>query len=230
LSQISITSHTNALFFRPLSAAAWSMAFDNLSVAFNEIVTDLVSTFGKTGFLDIFVYRDIDKMFTFGYLYYALESVKGATRRTYPYAKENHQRGLYRKVHTGRTRSHTTAFDDRPRLGPAGSSGASRARNRDRKARAATGLDASWRLFRFDQTRQDRRRNPRRFIRRQTDGLSCFAPAVHAGATQWRTQWIIAIKASSAKPFPKFGEAELLDLASDIAANGQHNPIVLYQG
>jgi hypothetical protein len=33
-----------------------------------------------------------------------------------------------------------------------------------------------------------------------------------------------------AKLFPKYGEEELLDLASDIAANGLHNPIVLYQG
>ena len=30
--------------------------------------------------------------------------------------------------------------------------------------------------------------------------------------------------------FPKYGEEELLDLASDIAANGLHNPIALYQG
>ena len=33
-----------------------------------------------------------------------------------------------------------------------------------------------------------------------------------------------------AKLFPKYGEEDLLDLASDIAANGLHNPIVLYQG
>ena len=70
--------HVAQLFFRPLSAAAWSMAFDNLSVAFNEIVTDLVSTFGKTGFLDIFVYRDIDKIFTCRYIYTMLLKVSRA--------------------------------------------------------------------------------------------------------------------------------------------------------
>jgi len=56
--------------------------------------------------------------------------------------------------------------------------------------------------------------------------LSCFAPTVHAGAT---LDYHNLKSHPLAKLFPKYGEKELLDLASEIAANGLHNPIVLYQ-